>query len=128
MILALCLGVFGCTRNNSHPMGGSNVAARLNLQLKSPNEKYFLYLERIENSSLISIIILDSELGVYDSGLYFSDAMKYVACWDDSNNVWLYSGDIGVMFWQKINNKWKYKTFTNDDKINPPELIQNLLK
>jgi hypothetical protein len=41
--------------------------------------------------------------------------------WDDADNIWVYSGDLGTDFWLHENGKWI-------EQPTPPDGIPNILK
>ena len=44
--------------------------------------------------------------------------------WDDSDNIWVYSGDIGTTFWQYENDTWK-KQAERPEEL--PEILNEAL-
>ena len=59
----------------------------------------------------------------------FEARHRLIVMWDQEDWVWLYSGDIGICYWEKIEtDQWVKHIVREDDKVpNMPEEIRKLL-
>ena len=51
---------------------------------------------------------------------HFSDAMRWAACWQKGDVLWIYSGDIGSSVWRRDTKG----VFTEESLADKPELIR----
>lgn len=52
--------------------------------------------------------------------------MKYLL-WGDNDTFWIYSGDLGVFYWERTDNSWDKKNYSeNKDIIKVPDVLKLL--
>ena len=66
---------------------------------------------------------------VFTSPDRFEARHRLVVIWDQEDWVWLYSGDIGICYWKKMEtDQWERHIVREGDKVaNMPEEIRKLL-
>lgn len=53
------------------------------------------------------------------------DTLYFV--WDKNNRVWVYSGDVGTFFWERLSDgNWQKHTFADNKNVPVPESLKRL--
>ncbi len=92
----------------------------------SPSGKYVLYVVANDKSKSIMLSFeIRSKNGdpVFRSTEMFDDRHMTYFLWDDSDRVWVYSGDIGTFFWEQDGSEWKKYIYVNSD-VSAPSFLK----
>ncbi len=95
--------------------------------LNSPSKKYILKIEEeiIENIKYLKFVIQDNQNGqVFYPNELFDNRHNTFFLWDDSDNVWVYSGDVGTYVWEHKQSTWIKKHYSEIDS-SPPYFLSN---
>lgn len=118
---ALLAFVAGCGRRSDEAY-----LARHNHPAKSPSGKYLL---RIQSGDDGRARFQTLEIEDTRSRQIFQDPERFYTrhttffLWDDSDRVWVYSGDIGTFFWTPLtNNLWIKQAYRESNVSAPPFL------
>ena len=93
----------------------------------SPSGKFILKIEEVivEKIKYWKFCILDSiKQQVYNSEELFDIRHNTYFLWDSSDNVWIYSGDVGTFVWEQNNLNWYKRHYLEIDKL-PPKFLVN---
>lgn len=64
---------------------------------------------------------------VYVSKDTFRTRDRLYFLWDELDRVWVYSGDVGVFYWNRVNDEqWEKNTWSRDKKVTVPKLLKSL--
>lgn len=79
----------------------------------------FLILKVKENNSKQKIIYTSNDAFRCRDTLYF--------VWGKDDTVWVYSGDVGIFFWKRINDvRWEKYTYSENKNVPVPDLLKKL--
>ena len=96
----------------------------------SPSGKYKLekVIDIIDEVNSFSFRILDAEHDniIYQSEDYYRTRDTHFILWGDDDMVWVYSGDVGVFYWEKEEESfWVKKGYAQrkEENIDLPEVL-----
>jgi hypothetical protein len=119
----LILSIYSCKTNNN--MDTENILATPEHSLKSVSGKFILTVNEIQNGQIkywkFSILNTNSEL-LYDSKILYDIRHTTYFLWDNLDNVWVYSGDIGTCFWENNESIWVKNNFRGSN-LTPPDFL-----
>lgn len=121
LLICLTMGHLGCGSNQPEKPAA---LATLEQPAASPSGTYLLQITEEETSSggylrfQISEIEPPSRKFVAEDR--FSARHETIFIWDDMDRVWVYSGDVGVFYWEKVPDKWIWEKVTYKKEAFPP--------
>ncbi len=104
-----------------------SITAVPNHPLNSPSKKYILKTDEVfvENIKYLKFKILNSHnLEIFDSNELFDIRHNTYFLWDDLDNVWVYSGDVGTYVWKQEQSNWIKMHYSKIDS-SPPDYLLN---
>ena len=137
-LLAFTIMLTGCLYNNVYEKSPEEIAAMNNILVTSekprlsPSEKYILEINYVEIEDVKSfhfrIVDAEDRSEIYISDDYYRIRDTYYLLWGEKDLVWVYSGDLGTFYWEKINeNTWEKKSYSENKKhISVPQTLLDL--
>jgi len=78
------------------------------------------YITNVSNGATEPLAIYTSE-----DAYRTRDALFFL--WDKDDRVWVYSGDVGTFFWERINdNYWEKHVRSENKDVAVPDLLKKL--
>jgi len=102
-----------------------------NNNVLSPSGEYSLEMAiTIQNNVRgFNFIVKKSSVNeiVFESNEFFRLRDETYLFWGDDNTIWVYSGDVGTLYWEKSSGLWTKKIYAdNKEKVKVPELLKRL--
>lgn len=131
LMLLLCVS---CSSNQKGSEGNEMLNDQLvteNHSVLSPSEKYLLEMavSEADNVRGFKFVVKDASDNeeIYMSKDFFRLRDTNYLFWGEDETIWVYSGDLGTFYWEKVSDSWNKKTYTeNTDRIEVPELLKEL--
>ena len=132
IIIFIMIGCKSMAKDNSNNQIDLSKLASLDNPVISPSGKYILILEEKTDGKLnyyiFKIQINDSTKKIIftlDEKIFRKRDMNYI-CWDSSDWIWGYSGDVGVYYWSEMNMQWVKNVYLKEKQIQPPDILVKL--
>lgn len=93
----------------------------------SPSKKFILKIVEVTVEEILYRkfnILNTKEQMVFESEELFDIRHNTWFLWDSSDNVWVYSGDVGTYIWEEKDSKW-VKTHYLKSNSQPPDFLVN---
>lgn len=138
IVLSVTIFLLGCTETTVinealHP----NMTHQKNLAfatpenpVASPSGHYVLTIQsgysEVYYNQFVVVTQSDSEQTIFNSDTPYRTRDMLYFCWDSDDNIWVYSGDIGITLWRfdEANRTWKEEYPAKDS---PPEILNEYL-
>lgn len=109
----------------SQPTIPEGVLATLNEEVASPSGEYALSLAPYDDEGVSSfVVVVSSGTKRMVSKEFYRTRDTFYAMWDDTlDRVWVYSGDVGVYYWDIIDGQLVITDWTNRGTASVPEAL-----
>lgn len=94
--------------------------------LSSSGDYELQVVELLEQGSFYQFQIIDTQNGelLYQSDDKFATRHTIFILWGESDDVWVYSGDVGTFYWTKEGDSWKKQDDTPYE--NAPDFLKEI--
>lgn len=133
--VAILVYIYQKINNNENSSIDTKEVATVSNPIISPSGEYQLVIKEeifegvkcnkfevfkvVEGYPGTSAIFSSKELFRTRDTLYF--------IWGDNDRIWVYSGDVGIFFWERVTDeKWKKYVYDEDKNIPVPALLKKL--
>jgi len=97
---------------NLFGLGNKETQPNVERTANSPSGRYSYFLEEVDNSYAVSIYENNNFI-FSDNQLYRKQDRFFITWHEESDVLWLYSGDIGTFYFCFENDKWCRGTFSD---------------
>ncbi len=103
-----------------------SIVAVQNHPLCSPSKRYILMIDEVFSGNIkyFKFKILNNNIEIFDSEDLFDIRHNTYFLWDNLDNVWVYSGDVGTYVWEQKQSIWIKKHYSEVDS-SPPDFLSN---
>jgi len=135
VILIIILIVFVFSSKNSDAKVNMKEVATIDTPVTSPSGKYQLKIleetiNGVKNNKFAIYKMLNGNpdsTAIFISDDVFRTRDKLFFLWDDNDRVWIYSGDVGTYFWERItDDNWQKQSYADNKNVTVPDLIKKL--
>jgi len=132
MLLIITQGCESPVKRIDESKGNKNMSllAQPGNKVLSPSSKYLLNVSEIKDGNdswTFSIEEAASETLIFHASEKFRIRDTLYILWDDYDQVWVYSGDVGTFIWSNEENNWIKRAYADDvTGTNPPALLKEL--
>ena len=134
MILCGILVCFsGCTHNSGE--GDDTIDKSILVTEKhdvvSPSKEYILKMDVTEKDGIqgfyVAVYTNNKKKEIFKGDQFYRFRDVSYLFWGDNNTFWLYNGDLGTYYWEKTDNTWNKKSYSeNKDSIKVPDILKQL--
>lgn len=102
--------------------------AEIGMTAQSPSGKYFLKVLEAKDEGAdclrFAIYTDPNDNSVYSSPECYLSAHTTFFLWGKTDQVWVYSGDVGTSYWQQENGIWIKKSIGQDKSLPVPDYLK----
>ena len=137
LIAVIITGFYACSVNSKISQDPHQNMSHLEIDLfatpenpaMSPSGEYTMTIENgfdddVYNNRFVIYSSNDNTVPIFKCEKAYRTRDRLYFLWDEKDNIWVYSGDIGTTLWSKDNNSWTELYPAQDDK--PDALIRCL--
>ena len=129
-LLVLIILLFGsCSQNKGPEELYADDLVKNNHSVLSPSQEYSLEMDEYfsDNVTGFSFVVRSTSDNeeVYRSDDFYRLRDVTYLLWGDNDTIWVYSGDVGTLYWEKTSDGWSKNDYTKDTDSS---IVPNALK
>ena len=133
IFLLICVCCTGCksdARQEDNTIDETLLVTEQN-SVVSPSGEYILEIYKSHDGSVTGFHIKVSSFQegkeVFRSEEFFAFRHVNFLTWGENDAFWIYSGDLGVFYWEKTDTSWVKKGYIeNKGEIDAPDILKKL--